>query len=195
MLVSKEQRTKIVDFLEKLCETSSMSKKTLGYTMRSYHVSCPFFLMLFLFYSPQWAVTIHAFNLMAVFVLFFLFNGCLLTMLEHRLCGDEYTIADPFIELFGLELNSKNRMIISYFIAGSYFVFFFMVYYYRFYFKKAKKLIKPVATIIENVVQNKMPSAFSKIIKKAMPTNVMVPNVMPTTNDFIDLNIEEITSL
>jgi len=139
MLVSKETRRKILDFLEKLCETSNMSKKTLGYTMRSYHVSTPFLLLIFLFYGPQWAVTIHAINLVCIFGLFtVVFNGCILTMLEHRLCGDEYTIADPFIEQLGMELNSRNRMIISYCIAISYICFFFLVYYYRFYLSKGK---------------------------------------------------------
>ena len=137
MLASKETRKKILDFLEKLCESSRMSKKTLGYTMRSYHVSTPFVLMLFLFYGPQWAVTVHAVNLVIIFGLFtVVFNGCILSMLEHRLCGDEYTIADPFIEFFGMELTSRNRMIISYGIAIGYLIFFFLVYYYRFYFNK-----------------------------------------------------------
>ena len=156
MFVSKESRTKILDFLEKLCETSRMSKKTLGYTMRSYHVSCPFLLMIFLFYGPQWAVTMHAINLIAVFLLFFVFNGCILTMLEHRLCGDEYTIADPFIEHLGMELNSRNRMIVSYCIAVSYFIFFFLVYYYRFYFNKiALKL--PSAIALSTTMANLIP--------------------------------------
>ena len=158
MLISREKREKILDLLEKLCETSSMSKKTLGQTIRSYHVSCPFIIMCFLFYSPQWVVTIHAFNLMAVFFIFFLFNGCLLTKLEHRLCGDNYTIADPFIEYLGMELNARNRMIISYFIAISYFIFFFIVYYYRFYFKKATKIVKPVIDVIEKLVPNIVPT-------------------------------------
>ena len=92
--------------------------------------------MLLLFYGSQLVVTISAINLIAVFTCFFMFNGCVLTMLEHRLCGDEFTIADPFIEGLDLELNSRNRMLISYCIAVSYFMFFFLVYYYRFYFKK-----------------------------------------------------------
>ena len=64
-----------------------------------------------------------------------MFNGCILKMLEHRLCGDEFTIADPFIELLDLELNSRNRMLISYCIAIGYLAFFMIVYYYRFYCK------------------------------------------------------------
>ena len=152
MLISKEQRTKIVDLLEGLCETSNLSKKTLGYTMRSYHVGCPLILMVFLFYSPQWVVTVHALNLIGVFICFYIFGGCLLTMLEHRLCGDDYTIADPFIEQMGIELNGKNRMRVSYCIAIGYFIFFFLVYYFRFYFKKGTKKI--VTKVIEKMVPN-----------------------------------------
>ena len=135
MLIKKEQKTKILDYLEEWCGKSKVSKKTLGLTMRSYHVSCPFFVMLLLFYGSQLVVTISAINLIVVFTCFFMFNGCILTMLEHRLCGDEFTIADPFIEVLGLELNSRNRMLISYCIAISYFMFFFLIYYYRFYCK------------------------------------------------------------
>ena len=135
MLIDKEQRKKVLDIMEQFCEKSSVSRKTLGYTMRSYHVSCPFFIMLLLFYGSQTVVTIAGLSLIFVFGLFVLvFNGCILTMLEHRLCGDEYTIADPFIEMMGMEMNSRNRMFISYCIAIGYFMFFFLIYYYRFYF-------------------------------------------------------------
>ena len=136
MLIKNEQKTKILDYLEEWCSKSKVSKKTIGLTLRSYHISCPFFIMILLFYASQWVLTISAINLIFVFTCFFMFNGCILTMLEHRLCGDEFTIADPFIEILDLELNSRNRMLISYFIAVSYFMFFFLVYYYRFYYTK-----------------------------------------------------------
>ena len=168
MLVSKEKRKKLLDFLEKLCETSNMSKKTLGYTMRSYHVSCPFILLTLLFYCPQWVVTFHAINLIVIFGLFTLvFNGCILTMLEHRLCGDEYTIADPFIEQLDMELNSRNRMIISYCIAIGYFCFFFLVYYYRFYFNKAKSLVP--ATLVP---------AMASLVPATLVSAKLVPNII-----------------
>jgi hypothetical protein len=140
-MLNREQKTKIIDYLEKLCETSSISKKTLGNTIRSYHVSLPFVIIILLFYASQWCVTIAALSLMGVFILFFITNGCLLTMLEHRLCGDEFTIADPFIESMGMELNNKNRVLISYFIAIGYFIFFFLVYFYRFYMVKKINLM------------------------------------------------------
>ena len=135
MIIGKEQKVKILDYLEEQCGKSRISKKTLGYTIRSYHISCPFIIMLLLFYGSQLVVTVAFLNLLMVLTCFFMFNGCMLTMLEHRLCGDEFTIADPFIEYLGMESHSRNRMLISYCIAVSYFAFFLLVYYYRFYCK------------------------------------------------------------
>jgi hypothetical protein len=137
-MLSKEDKTKILDYLEKLCETSRVSKKTLGYTLRSYHVSCPFVLMILLAFGSKMCVMFIAASLMIVFLCFFYCNGCILTMLEHRLCGDEYTIADPFIEMLGIEINSQNRVVVSYFIAIGYFTLLFLIFYYRFYFNKIK---------------------------------------------------------
>ena len=71
-------------------------------------------------------------------------------MLEHRLCGDEFTIADPFIETFGMESTSSNRVLISYFIAVGFFMFFFIVYYFRFYYKS--KFVNVITNIVTNTI-------------------------------------------
>ena len=161
-MLNREQKTKIVDYLEELCETSRISKKTLGNTIRSYHVSCPFVVLIFAFYASQCLVTIVGLYLLGVFSLFFLTNGCILTMLEHRLCGDEFTIADPFLELAGIELTSKNRVNLSYCIAFSYMTFFFMVYYYRFAPTFGKGCAKPALFIKvpQNCTFEKVPQNF-----------------------------------
>jgi len=135
MFISKEKKTEMLDYLEAYCETSKVSKKTIGMMLRSYHISAPLVFLVVLFNGSQLASTIIVINLICVFICFFLFNGCLLTMLEHRLCGDEFTVADPFIEMLDLESTNRNRMFISYFIAIGYFLFFFIVYYFRFYSK------------------------------------------------------------
>ena len=148
--LNRKQKEKIVDYLEQLCETSRISRKTLGQTIRSYHVSLPFVVLILLFYGTQLTVSIAAINLIIVFILFFISNGCLLTMLEHRLCGDEFTIADPFIETIGMDSTSQNRVLVSYFIAIGFFIFFFIVYYFRFYYNIKIKL--PNLTQITTIV-------------------------------------------
>ena len=149
--LNRKQKEKIVDYLEELCETSPISRKTLGQTIRSYHVSLPFVVLILLFYGTQLTVSIAAINLIIVFILFFISNGCLLTMLEHRLCGDEFTIADPFIETIGMDSTSKNRVLVSYFIAIGFFTFFFIVYYFRFYYNTKIKLpnLTQITTMVD----------------------------------------------
>ena len=50
-MLSKEQKTKIIDYLEKLCESSNVSKKTIGNTMRAYHTTFPLYMFILLFYG------------------------------------------------------------------------------------------------------------------------------------------------
>ena len=50
-----------------------------------------------------------------VLVLFYCFNGCILTLLELKLCKDDnYTVIDIVLELFDIELNNKTRTKYSY---------------------------------------------------------------------------------
>ncbi len=118
-----------------MCSKTRMSKKTLGYALRSYHVSAPIIYLIFVSYASQFMATVMILNLFICLSLFIIYDGCFLSSLEHRLCGDEFTIADPFLEIVGLELSNKNRMFITYCIAGSYTLFFFLIYYFRFYYK------------------------------------------------------------
>jgi hypothetical protein len=54
-------------------------------------------------------------------------------MIENQICNDDFTIADPFLELLELEKNSKNRFNISCIIGGSYYVMIAIIYYIRFF--------------------------------------------------------------
>jgi hypothetical protein len=135
-MLNREQKIKIVDFFEKMCEKSRISKKTLGNTIRSYHVSIPFLFLIFLFYGSHKSLILIIISMFCCLILFYLSNGCLLTMLEHRLCGDDFTIADPFIEHYGMELNNKNRVTVSYYIAFTYIFLFLCIYSYRFFYNK-----------------------------------------------------------
>ena len=124
-----------------------MIGKILGFILQILHGILIFGLWLSPFYvtNRYWLLFAIALQSAILAHQHFFDKRCVLTMLEHRLCGDEFTIADPFIEVIGIELNSRNRMLISYWIAVSYFMFFFLVYYYRFYFKtKAVKILNEI---------------------------------------------------
>jgi hypothetical protein len=102
--------------------------------MRACHVATPFGLLFILFVGPKWMASIAGINLVVCICTFFIFNGCFLSMLEERLSGDNFTIADPFLELFNVTVTNENRTLMTYGVAGSYTIFFFIVYYVRFYY-------------------------------------------------------------
>jgi hypothetical protein len=64
--------------------------------------------------------------------MFFIFDGCILSMIEHKICDDDFTIADPFLELLEWEKNSKNRFNVTLLIGFFYYVIIGIIYYTRF---------------------------------------------------------------
>jgi len=131
-MFSSKRKNEIVDRMEQWCSESKISNFTLGHAIRSYHVSLPLILLILTYYAPKCVVQFIILNLIIASVFFNKFNGCILTKLETRLCGAEFTLADLFVEMFNLELNNRNRMIVSYFIASGFWSAIILIYFFRF---------------------------------------------------------------
>ena len=65
-------------------------------------------------------------------LMFYLFDGCILSMLENRICNDSYNIVDPILEIFNIEINYNNRMRVSYYILGIFAISYMIIYKIRF---------------------------------------------------------------
>jgi hypothetical protein len=131
--LSKEKRNKIVEKIKNDCKNSKLSDKSLGILMRSFHTSTPISFVILSLFAPRYIVNCVVALLVIIFFMFFLFGGCILSMIENQICNDDFTIADPFLELLELEKNSKNRFNISCIIGGSYYVMIAIIYYIRFF--------------------------------------------------------------
>ena len=134
-MISKKLKFEIVNYLENIIENkfNFFSKKTIGIYIRSFHIVLPYnFIILFLFGSKKLNIFI-LFFLFTALAFFYIFQGCLLTILEKKLCGDEYTFIDPFIEFHNLELNNKNRYEISLYVAILYVLLMIFIFLLRFY--------------------------------------------------------------
>jgi hypothetical protein len=66
-------------------------------------------------------------------ILFYLFNGCFITMLELKLLKDNFTIIDPFIEYFNFKLTNDSRLIMTLYIMTLYWYIFLFIIYMRFF--------------------------------------------------------------
>ena len=74
-----------------------------------------------------------AFNIF-VFILFFIFDGCIISRLEQKFTHDDFTVIDPFLELINIETTNDNRKWYSFYSAIVGFVLTFVLYYYRFHY-------------------------------------------------------------
>ena len=129
---SKKIKYHIVDYLENLCNKSKISNKTIGTYIRGWHIWAPFAMLIGVFRDTY---MVCVFYLVAQFMLligFYIFDGCLLTSLERRLCGDTFTFIDPCIEVLGLEKNNDTRYYISLIVAFFYICLTIGVMKYRF---------------------------------------------------------------
>jgi hypothetical protein len=67
-----------------------------------------------------------------IFILFNIFNGCILTRLEKRFCKNNFTVIDPFLEYLNLPVTFENRVKASKTSAIIGFIFTAIVYFVRF---------------------------------------------------------------
>ena len=132
VFLSKEKRNEIVEKIKNDCKNSKLSEKSLGILMRSFHTSTPISFMILSLFAPRYIVNCVVALLVIIFFMFFAFGGCILSMIENQICNDDFTIADPFLELVEWEKSSKNRYNISCIIGGSYYVIIAIIYCIRF---------------------------------------------------------------
>jgi hypothetical protein len=132
IFISKEKRNQIVDKIKNLFQSGKLSDKSLGIMMRTFHISTPVSYLILSVLAPRFIVNIVAALLFAIFLMFFVFGGCILSMVENQICNDDFTIADPFLELLEMEKNSKNRFNISLTIFTIYNIIIAIIYYIRF---------------------------------------------------------------
>lgn len=131
-LISKEKRNKIVEHYKNKWESGKLSKKTLGIMMRSFHMSTPIFFIIITLFAPKRVVWFVLFLLLVILFMFFVFDGCILSMIENKVCNDDFTIADPYLEALEWEKNTKNRFNVTLIVGLIYYIMVGIIYYVRF---------------------------------------------------------------
>lgn len=131
----KTTRVTIVSAFERVLNSAvSMSKNSIGITLRSIHIAGPFILLLLLMVSKyQLMCSIIIFIFVFIPSLFILLDGCLLSSLENRYLNDGFNVIDPLLEMKHMKINKKNRMKMNYFMCFIYLIMSILIYAYRFY--------------------------------------------------------------
>ena len=135
IFISKVKRNEIVEKMKTYFQSGKLSDKSLGIMMRTFHISTPVSYLILSVLAPRYVVNIVAALLLVIFLMFIVFGGCILSMVENKICNDDFTIADPFLELLEMEKTSKNRFNISLTIFTIYNIIIAIIYYVRFTLK------------------------------------------------------------
>ena len=129
--LSGRLKTLLLDVIKRLKE-GKMSEKSVGVIVRSVHMSAPgTFLAIMVAGSQSMCVLTMAF-IAVVATMFYTFDGCFLSILEKELCGDDFTIIDPYLELLDLEITNANRMYVSSLVGLQYIMLVCFIYGVRF---------------------------------------------------------------
>lgn len=128
----KDEGDKFVDLCESFIRHLNISDKSICVLLRTLHFTMPIVTgTIMLIGSKMWFNIIVVFNII-VFILFFIFHGCILSKIEHRFTDDEFTVIDPFLELIHVELTNENRSKYSLYSSIMGFILTYGLYYYRF---------------------------------------------------------------
>jgi hypothetical protein len=139
MLIDKNTRSYIIKNLVKLSkfvvpiEDECSLSKFLYYTHNI--ISILVILSFFIFTNIIWQ-TIVIIWFILLLLSNILFDGCLLTMIELKLCPNSRISVDNILDLFGLQINKYNRKTMSISIFILIIVTFSLYYYYLHFYNK-----------------------------------------------------------
>jgi hypothetical protein len=131
-MLIKKLRKKIVDISEQLIRKSGFDDKTISTILQVLHIGVALFSIYLLFFGSRFLFFIIVALNIIVYCLFLVFEGCLLSRIEHRFTKDGYTVIDPILLFFNIELTNANRY--TYSLLSSIFgaIATYGIYYCRF---------------------------------------------------------------
>lgn len=134
MVLSSNTKKKILDSLENkldmISSKTQITKREIGIIIRLFHSMMPVLPLLTVLFVSKKLVLFHIIFLIMIMTLFYFFNGCLLSLLEYRLIKDDYSVADPFLNLILVEITNETRKkytIITFIGILLYFIFVYNV--------------------------------------------------------------------
>ena len=128
----KKLDVKIVDYIEKYIRCTNISDKSVCMLFRILHYIMPIVFVIIMLIGSKSCFEIVIFFNIVILMFFLIFNGCILSKLEHRFTDENFTVIDPFLEIINIKLTNENRKKYTlYFItAGN--IVLFTFYYFRF---------------------------------------------------------------
>ena len=130
--LKKQLRRILREFVDNVDAYTTLSKKSVGFIVRTLHATIPVMALLISAVASKLVCVLNITGMAVVCILFFLFDGCLLTKLEFELCEDNFTVIDPVLELLRIEVTTPNRVFITRVGFLLYVIMLPLIYYGRF---------------------------------------------------------------
>ena len=132
MIISFKIKNKTLDVLEylinKISLKTELTKREIGIIIRYLHTLFPIIGGFSVLFVKKKFILFYIFVLLIIIILFIIFNGCILSLLEYRLCNEDYTVVDPYLNLFIVDVNNKTRKKYTIFGLISMLLYFIFVY-------------------------------------------------------------------
>ena len=125
-------KKKIIDNLEAICKMTPLSDYSTGMLIRSAHYNAPLLFILVVMFSTKAFALLAIVLCTMIIICWMLLGGCLLSMLEHRFCKDQFNVVDPFLEISSMEINYNTRKSISYYLGFCYMLTIYTIFILRF---------------------------------------------------------------
>ncbi len=132
MVISFKLKNKTLHILEntinKISLKTELTKKEIGIMIRYLHTLFPIIGGFSVLFVKKKFILFHIFILIITILLFIIFNGCILSLLEYRLCNEDYTIVDPYLKLLNIDVNNEIRKKFTFFGLMCMLLYFIFVY-------------------------------------------------------------------
>jgi len=131
--VRKKLRCIVVNASIDTARLTELPDKTIGNIIKLLHGASPWLLVLSASTLPIYFMPFIIMNFFIASGFFILFDGCFLSSVEFKLCGNDDNIIDPYITLFNKKPTQTTRF---YFTVGGMILNFsilVMIMYWRFY--------------------------------------------------------------
>lgn len=117
---------------ERIERVNPKHSRLIGTWIRCFHFIAPINCIGFILFGAKRLAT-AAMVFMAIIICAYLyFQGCILSWLEKKLCGEDINIADWLLIFLDQDVNNHNRNIITIHFFSFYLLAILFVYYYRF---------------------------------------------------------------
>ena len=120
----REKRRELTFFIMEYINYYKMPHHVIEFVIKSFHFQHIFLSFVSLLILPKSAFINIFFASLTLFILFFYLDGCVLSNVEYKLCKNKkrfINIIDPFLYIFGKEINTNNRYFYTLYFSLLYF--------------------------------------------------------------------------